>query len=67
MVETENPNMPEQEIPTTAEVAEPVIELTDTEVSEATIETTEFIQKPTLEDYIHTNDLARRIAEEFCN
>ena len=36
-------------------------------INEKTIEKTTFITKPTLEDYIHTNTEARRIAKEFCN
>ncbi len=37
------------------------------EINEKTIEKTEFIAKPTLEDYIETNKLARKLAEDFCN
>jgi 1-deoxy-D-xylulose-5-phosphate reductoisomerase len=35
-------------------------------INEKTIEKTEFISKPTLEDYMETNKLARKIAEDFC-
>lgn len=37
------------------------------DINEKTLEKTEFITKPTLEDYIETNKLARQIATEFCN
>ncbi|MEN8929162.1 MAG: 1-deoxy-D-xylulose-5-phosphate reductoisomerase [Flavobacteriales bacterium] len=37
------------------------------DINEKTLEKTEFISKPTLEDYIETNKLARQIAEDFCN
>lgn len=36
-------------------------------INEKTLEKTEFISKPTLEDYIETNKLARQIATNFCN
>ncbi len=35
-------------------------------INEKTIEKTEFIAKPTLEDYVETNKLARQIAKDFC-
>ena len=37
------------------------------DINEKTLEKTEFISKPTLEDYIETNKLARQIATDFCN
>ena len=37
------------------------------DINEKTIEKTQFISKPTLEDYIETNKIARKIAEDFCN
>ena len=37
------------------------------DINENTIEKSEFIAKPTLEDYIETNKLARKLAEDFCN
>ena len=37
------------------------------DINEKTLEKTEFISKPTLEDYIETNKLARQIATAFCN
>ena len=37
------------------------------DINEKTLEKTEFISKPTLEDYIETNKLARQIAADFCN
>ena len=37
------------------------------DINEKTLEKTEFISKPTLEDYIETNKLARQIATDFCS
>ena len=37
------------------------------DINEKTLEKTEFISNPTLEDYIETNKLARQIATNFCN
>lgn len=37
------------------------------DINENTIEKSEFIAMPTLEDYIETNKLARKLAEDFCN
>ncbi len=37
------------------------------DINEKTIEKTEFISKPTLEDYIESNKLARQFATDFCN
>lgn len=37
------------------------------DINEKTLEKAEFISKPTLEDYIETNKLARQIATDFCN
>ena len=37
------------------------------DINENTIEKSEFIAKPTLEDYIETNKLARKLADDFCN
>ena len=37
------------------------------DINEKTIEKMEFIAKPTLEDYIETNSLARKMADNFCS
>lgn len=37
------------------------------DINEKTIEKTEFIAKPSLDDYIETNKRAREIAEKLCN
>ena len=37
------------------------------DINEKTIENTEFISKPSLNDYIETNNRAREIAEKLCN